>query len=270
MHRPTPTPRSCTTAPFLGETLVVIPALDEAASVAATVRRWLALGAARVRGVDNGSTDDTVVAARNAGAEVVAEPARGYGAAAWSGLQDWPADCRWVLFSSADGSDRLTADEMAAWQAAVDGGADLVLGDRASYPASRAQLKVLQRLGNGLTCAALRLGWGRRFADMASLRLVRREAMTAMRLTDRAFGWNVEMQVRALELGCQLVELPVGYHPRTAGESKISGSWRGALRAGPGILAMLARLLWWRLGVGRRSRADAAAQLHKEWAWRAG
>ncbi len=270
MHRPSRSPRSCTTAPFLGETLVVIPALDEAASVAATVRRWLALGASRVRVVDNGSADDTAIAARNAGAEVMIEPARGYGAAAWRGLQDWPADCRWVLFSSADGSDRLTADEATAWQAAVDGGADLVLGDRTVHPASRAQLKALQRLGNAVTCAALRLGWGRRFTDMASLRLVRHETMAAMRLQDRAFGWNVEMQVRALELGCQIVELPVGYHPRTAGGSKISGSWRGALRAGPGILAMLARLLWWRLGAGRRSRADAAAQMQNDRALRAG
>ncbi len=265
-----PVPSPCATAPFLGETLVVIPALDEAASVEATVRRWLALGAARVRVVDNGSTDDTAGAARKAGAEVMAEPVRGYGAAAWRGLQDWPEDCRWVLFSSADGSDRLTADEAAAWQAAVDAGADLVLGDRTSHPASRAQLKALQRLGNAVTCAALRLGWGRRFMDMASLRLVRRETMTAMRLADRAFGWNVEMQVRALELGCRIVELPVGYHPRTAGESKISGSWRGALRAGPGILAMIARLLLWRLGSGRRSRADAAARTQKEWTLRAG
>ena len=154
-------------------TVVVVPALNEAECVGETVRQWLALGVGRVRVVDNGSTDDTAGVARTAGAEVVAEPRRGYGAAAWRGLENWPAQHDWILFSSADGSDQLSSKELSAWQQAVEAGADLVLGDRVSPAASRRQLKPPQRLGNWLCCVVIAAGWGRRFRDMASLRLVR-------------------------------------------------------------------------------------------------
>ena len=126
---------------FLARTMVVIPALNEEGCVGDTVRRWLALGVSGVRVVDNGSADGTASAARVAGAEVLTEARRGYGAAAWRGLQDWPAGFEWVLFSSADGSDRLSPGEASAWRTAAEDGADLVIGDRVSLPASRAELK---------------------------------------------------------------------------------------------------------------------------------
>jgi glycosyltransferase involved in cell wall biosynthesis len=241
-------------ASMLRQTLVLIPALNESECVAETILRWRALGVARVRVVDNGCTDDTASLAAQAGAEIVVEPQRGYGAAVWRGLQNWPADCAWVLFSSADGSDRLSEPEASAWQRAVDDDADLILGDRTALPAARSHLKPTQRFGNWLCCSAIARGWGRRFRDMASMRLVRRSALERMQLRDRGFGWNVEMQVRALELGLRIVELPVNYFPRRAGESKISGSMPGTFRAGRGILVMLAYL--WRL---RRERATRLA-----------
>ena len=252
--------------PFLSETVIVIPALDESASIGPTIRRWRELGAGRVRVVDNGSTDDTAAQAASCGAEVLREGLRGYGAAAWRGLENWPGDFRWVIFSSADGSDRMTPAEARLWQAAVDDGADLVIGDRTATADSRRHLRPMQRLGNCVTSFALTVGWGRRFHDMGSLRLVGRRSLAAMRLTDRGFGWNVEMQVRAMELGCAIVELPVGYHPRSAGKSKISGNLVGTLRAGKGILSMLARMLWWRLNATRRIRDDAAMKAGAGWA----
>jgi len=236
-------------APFLGQTMVLIPALNEASCIAGTLQQWIDIGVARVRVVDNGSTDDTAHVAGRWGAEVLKEPRRGYGAAAWCGLQHWPSDMEWVLFSSADGSDRLSAEEARRWQEAVQDGADLIVGDRMTHPDSRAHLRFAQRLGNGITCRALQAGWGRRFRDMGSLRLVRHRALMELNLADRGFGWNVEMQVRAVQRGWNIVEIPVHYHPRTAGHSKISGSVTGTLRAGSAILGMLHHL--WRL---RRTR----------------
>lgn len=225
--------------------MVLIPALNEASCVGETVRSWLELGAGRVRVVDNGSIDETSRIASLAGAEVLVERCRGYGAAAWRGLQQWPADCVWVLFSSADGSDRLSVAELASWQAAVSNGADLVLGNRTYWQVSRRELKFIQRFGNGVSCRAIALGWGRSFKDMASLRLVRWSAIEQMRLQDRGFGWNVEMQVRAIELGLSIVELPVRYFPRLVGESKISGNLAGSFRAGIAILRTLGVLWRW-------------------------
>lgn len=250
-------------SPFLRETVVVIPALNEAAGVAATVERWLRLGVATVRVVDNGSTDATRPVAQRAGAEVLSEPRRGYGAAAWRGLQHWPTGMRWVLFSSADGSDRLLPEETLAWQRVVDGGALLVLGDRVTPCASRVHLKLAQRFGNWTTCQMIRLGWGRRFQDVGSLRLVHQASLRQLGLADRAFGWNVEMQIRAVERGWQIAELPVCYFPRSAGESKISGSLAGTIRAGYGIIRMLVWLCWLRRSA-YFDRAGATSCWHKK------
>lgn len=227
---------------FLRSTVVVIPALNEAPCVAATVHGWRERGAALVRVVDNGSTDDTAARAGCAGAEVLSEPRRGYGAAAWTGTTGLPAGIEWILFSSADGSDRLDEEAAAAFQAAIDRGADLVLGERTTRRGSRRRLTPTQRFGNALACRLIAVAWGRRFRDMASLRVIRRGAFERLALRDRGFGWNVEMQVRALEHGLRIGEVAVEFHPRRAGESKISGSVRGVVRAGWGILVTIAKL----------------------------
>ncbi|MCI0539853.1 MAG: hypothetical protein L0Z50_31985, partial [Verrucomicrobiales bacterium] len=88
------------------------------------------------------------------------------------------------------------------------------------------------------------LGWRKRFNDLGSLRLIRRSALEKLQLRDRSFGWNVEMQVRAIEHGLRVVEIAVRYYPRQAGCSKISGSLLGTLRAGWEILKMIGKL-WW-------------------------
>ena len=178
-------------ANVLARAVVVIPALNEAPCVAATVRYWRARGAALVRVVDNGSTDGTAMRALVAGAAVVREPQRGYGAAAWAGTRALPPRIEWIIFSSADGSDRLDAAEAEEFQRAIDGGADLVLGERVTLRESRRRLTPTQRFGNALCCALLALGWGRRFRDMASLRAIRWSAFERLQLADRGGGGRV-------------------------------------------------------------------------------
>lgn len=243
---------------FLARTLVVIPALNEAPCVAATVRYWLDRGVGLVRVADNGSTDATAAKARAAGAEVCPAPQRGYGAAAWAGTRDLPGGIDWILFSSADGSDRLDDEAAAAFQREIGGGAALVLGERVSRSASRRRLTPTQRFGNALCCALIALGWGRSFRDMASLRVIRRDTFDRLALRDRAFGWNVEMQVCALEQGVNIAEVPVEFFPRTAGESKISGTLPGIFGAGWGILAMVGRLYFRRAQRRREFNASAS------------
>lgn len=233
---------------------MLIPALNEETSIAPVIRHWLALGFARVRVVDNGSTDRTAEVARAAGAEVVSEPRRGYGQACWTGLREWPDETDWILFSSADGSDWLEADELPRWQRAIDSGVRIVLGDRTALEASRSELKPVQRFGNSLSSVLIQLGWGVRPRDMSSLRLVHRSAYDSMDLADRGFAWNVEMHVRAAELGLPVAEVPVLYRPRTGGVSKISGNLKGSCHAGAIILGTLWKLFWsrsHRLGLSR-------------------
>ena len=236
-------------------TLVLIPALDEAESIGPTIQRWQTLRVGRVRVVDNGSSDGTAKVAAGHGAEVLHEAKRGYGAAAWRGLQELPPTMEWVLFSSGDGSDRLTEKDLEAWEQCAAAGYDLIIGDRVTPAPSREHLKSIQSFGNSLCCHLIRLGWGRRFKDMGSLRLVRLSALDTLQLKDRSFGWNIEMQVRAIEHGLRIIELPVSYHPRTAGRSKISGSFLGTCRAGASILSMTARLWLTRRRTRRTGRA---------------
>jgi len=235
-------PPATAAANFLSHSAVIIPALNEAPCVAGTVAYWRSRGAGLVRVVDNGSADATAARAFAAGAGVLHEPRRGYGAAAWTGTLALPPHIEWIVFSSADGSDRLDDPERAAFQNAIDRGADFVLGERVSLPSSRDRLTITQRFGNALCCALIALGWGRRFRDMASLRAIRRGAFERLKLADRGFGWNVEMQVRAVEHGLWIAEVPVCFHPRVAGVSKISGNLSGIVRAGWGILAMVGNL----------------------------
>lgn len=214
----------------------VIPAFNEAAAIAPVVRGLLARGIGRVRVVDNGSTDDTAAVARAAGAEVTAEPRRGYGRACFTGAAD--LDAEWILFCDADGSDDL--DSIPRLLAAAPDH-DLVLGDRRATPAGRAAMTPVQNFGNWLATFLLRVMFGARFRDLGPMRLIRRSAYEALAMQDRGFGWTVEMQARAAQLGLRCVELPVPYHRRAAGESKISGTLGGSFRAGTIILATLGR-----------------------------
>lgn len=220
----------------------MIPALNEEECVAKTIRAWHSLGFPLIRVIDNGSTDATAAVARAHGAEVLAEPIRGYGAAAWRGLQNLPASIEWVLFSSADGSDTLDLSELVEWNRAALFGADFILGDRCSHPRSLKTLNPSQRWCTWIFRWCVRWGWNHEFRDVGSLRALRVAAFPQLQLKDRGFGWNIEMQIRAVECRWRMVELPVLFRPRIAGDSKISGNWRGTLRAAYGILKLLAQL----------------------------
>jgi hypothetical protein len=67
--------------------------------------------------------------------------------------------------------------------------------------------------------------------DIAPMRVCRRDALLALDLRDRRFGYPVELLQKATLAGWCLVEHDVGYHPRATGtRSKVSGSVRGTVR----------------------------------------
>jgi hypothetical protein len=61
-------------------------------------------------------------------------------------------------------------------------------------------------------------------------------------MREETYGWNLEMQMRAARAGLRILELPVDHRCRMGGESKVSGTIGGTLRAGTRILATLARV----------------------------
>ncbi|MEY3211167.1 MAG: hypothetical protein RIT28_1648 [Pseudomonadota bacterium] len=213
---------------------VLIPALNEEEALPLVLADLSPRALGRVVVVDNGSVDRTAEVAQAGGAEVVFEPKRGYGAACLAGLRHLSADPPDVLvFLDGDHSDDV-ADLPRLLAPLQAGAADLVIGDRTAR-AERGALMPQQRVGNVVATTLIRALTGLRTRDMGPFRAIRWPALMGLQMADPAFGWMVEMHMKAARAGLRVVELPVSYRPRR-GESKISGTVRGSVRAGVGML----------------------------------
>lgn len=202
---------------------VVLPCLDEALALPGVLAALPPGYRAIV--VDNGSTDGSPAVAAELGATVVHEPRRGYGAAVHSGLEHATADIVCVI--DADGS--LDPAELPALVRELSGGARLAVGRR--VPVSAGVWPWHARVGNAVLAALLRRR-GLPVSDIAPARAARRDDLLALGITDRAFGYPLELLVRAARAGWTVVELDVAYRPRAAGtHSKVSGTVRGTARA---------------------------------------
>ena len=211
---------------------VVIPARNEAAALPEVLAAILPQ-VAEVVVVDTASTDGTPEIARSRGALVVEEPRRGYGRACLAGIAALSPAVDTVLFMDADAADR--PEDLARLLAPIAAGeADLVIGAR-TMGVERGALTPQQVFGNALACRLIRLIWGVRYTDLGPFRAIRRDALARLSMRDETWGWTVEMQVRAARLGLRVREVPVGYR-RRIGQSKISGTLSGTVRAGVKIL----------------------------------
>jgi glycosyltransferase involved in cell wall biosynthesis len=189
---------------------------------------------------DNGSTDRTADVVRENGFDVVHEPRRGYGAACAAAIAAIRDECDVVAFLDADLADDPTRlPELVG--PILDQRADLVIGTRDAALREPGAMSAPQRFGNWLATRLIRLGWGHVYRDLGPFRAIRRTTLEAMNMRDRAFGWTVEMQVRALQMRLRIEQVPVPYR-RRIGKSKISGTVRGVVLAGYYILTTIARL----------------------------
>jgi glycosyltransferase involved in cell wall biosynthesis len=218
---------------------VVLPALDEAAALPAALASFPA-GTDLVV-VDNGSSDGTAAVAAAAGARVVTEPRRGFGAACWAGVQASP-DAEVVAFADADGS--FDGADLPAVAGPVLGGqADLVIGSRITGARQQGAMTAFAAASNRALGLACRLLFGVRLSDLGPFRAIRRDTLLGLGVRDRGHGWPLEMVGRAGRAGLRVVEVPVSYRPRAGGTSKVSGSVRGSLRAAAAMAAVTCRLL---------------------------
>ena len=204
---------------------VIIPVLDEAAALPALLASF-------PRGyrpvvVDNGSTDGSGDIARQCGATVVTEPERGFGSACWAGLcASDPADGV-VCFMDGDGS--LDPGDLPLVASPVlSGTVELMLGAR--IPTERGAWPVHARVANAVLAWELRRRTGHALHDVGPMRAARRDALLGLGLTDRRFGWPLEMVLRASAAGWRVGEVGVPYAART-GRSKVTGTVRGTARA---------------------------------------
>jgi glycosyltransferase involved in cell wall biosynthesis len=225
---------------------VVIPALNEERSIGLVISDLKAAARKAKRQLfivvcDNGSTDETAAVARKAGALVVHETQRGYGAACLKALAHLPPETEIIIFIDADYSD-FPGEFPLLVNPIAEGRADLVIGSRTVPGAERERgsLTIQQRFGNWLSTFLIRLLYGVHYTDLGPFRAISADALRSLGMHDRNFGWTVEMQIKAARLGLRSLEVPVSYR-RRIGVSKISGTIKGTVMAGLIILRTIFR-----------------------------
>ncbi|MCM2256223.1 MAG: glycosyltransferase family 2 protein [Vicinamibacteria bacterium] len=218
---------------------VIIPALDEEEAIGLVVRELPPVEAG-VFVVDNGSRDRTAEVARAAGATVLHEPRRGYGQACLTGIAAAAAAGAEVYaFVDGDHSDH-PAQLVDVLAPLLRDQADLVIGSRSLGRRAPGAHPWHAVLGTRLCCAFMNAALGTRATDLGPFRAITRGGYERLAMTDRAYGWTVEMQARARKRGLRVAEVAVDYRPRI-GRSKVSGTLSGSVRAGARILATIAR-----------------------------
>lgn len=214
--------------------LVVIPTYHEAENIGPLLRQLRnTVPHADLLVVDDASADGTAEVARQVNAdlgqiEVLGRPGKdGLGSAYRAGFETGLERGYEVLVSmDADFSHDPAA--LPALLAAVDGGADLVIGSRyipgghiPDWPLYR---RALSRYGNryasivlGLPIKDLTSGY-RAYRSQALRELYRQDIRT------NGYGALIEMGYRVARSGAKLDEVPISFMDRRLGKSKMSGS----------------------------------------------
>ena len=232
----------------LSEVAVVIPAFNEEDSLPLVLRDLPEVG--RVIVANNGSTDRSVEVAAAAGAVVVTEPRKGYGAACLAGLRELTRRIdsgepppKIVAFVDADYSDH--PDQLPELLAPIHAGeADFVLGSRLLGERDPGAMPPQSLYGNRLACWLMRVLFGARYTDLGPFRAIAYPELCRLEMQDTNFGWTVEMQIKAAKAGLRCMEIPVRYRKRI-GTSKISGTVKGTILAGNKILYTIAKYGFW-------------------------
>jgi glycosyltransferase involved in cell wall biosynthesis len=220
---------------------VIIPALNEAGAIGEVVKEVPRDLVSEILVVDNGSSDGTAEAARAAGARVIHEPMRGYGAACLAGaLAAQDADI--LVFLDGDRSDD-PAELPAILRPVQEGRADLSIGARVPDRAQAGAIPLQQRIGNRVVTRMIRLLFGLSLTDIGPFRAIRAETFRNLGMEHKTYGWPVEMIVKAARRGYRVVNVPVTCRKRI-GRSKVGGTLRGSLLAGYHLLSTTLRYAW--------------------------
>lgn len=218
---------------------VIIPAFNEQNSIGSVIH---AIPKDLVRDiivVDNNSSDETSINAKNAGATVLKEPRQGYGYACLKGIdyaknKEQKPDV--IVFLDADFSDY--PEEITLLLNEVENGADMVIGNRVKHKRNKGSMMPQQIFGNWLACWLMKLLYGYKYEDLGPFRAIKFDKLIAIDMKDQTYGWTVEMQLKALKHKFNIAQVEVSYRKRI-GKSKVSGTVKGSILAGYKIITTI-------------------------------
>ena len=193
------------------EIAVLVPCLNEQAAIARVITDFRkALPTAVIFVYDNGSTDDTVRVAREAGAVVRSEPLKGKGNAMRRMFADVEAD----VYVLVDGDDTYDAGAAPALvQKLLEESLDMVNGAR--IETSQEAYRLGHRFGNVLLSSLVAWFFGARFKDMLSgYRIMSRRFVKSFPALATGFEIETELTVHALQLRAPVMEVPTQYRER--------------------------------------------------------
>jgi len=214
---------------------VIIPAFNEEQSIGKVVADIPRDTVQNVIVVNNNSTDDTTAVAKKAGAIVLDEPRKGYGWACLKGIEHSESlKTDIVVFMDGDYSD--FPEEISNVIAPIlDKNMDMVIGSRVLGKREKGSLTPQQVFGNWLATKLIRLFYSAKFSDLGPFRAIKSDALKTLQMSDKTYGWTIEMQIKAAKHKMQFCEVPVNYRKRI-GVSKVSGTIKGTVLAGIKII----------------------------------
>lgn len=223
---------------------VIIPAFNEENSVGNVVNDIPKELVREIIVVNNNSTDDTAINAKNTGATVLTEPNMGYGNACLKGMA-YIADKQMkpdiIVFLDADYSD-YPEEMVDVLEPIINQNMEMVIGSRALGNLEKGSMTPQQVFGNWLATFLLKLFYGVRYTDLGPFRAIKYSGLLALEMKDKTYGWTVEMQVKAAKHKMKTCEVPVNYRVRI-GFSKVSGTVKGTIGAGYKIITTIFKYL---------------------------
>ncbi|NJB83097.1 glycosyltransferase family 2 protein [Wenyingzhuangia aestuarii] len=220
--------------------IVIIPAFNEEQSIANVVNDIPKNIVDTIIVVNNNSTDNTAKVATHAGANVLLESKMGYGYACLKGMeyiaqQNLHPDI--IVFLDGDYSDYPEQIPLVVAPILNDN-IDLVIGSRNNSQRAKNSMTPQQVFGNWLATSLMKLFFKANFTDLGPFRAIKYQKLLELNMTDKTYGWTVEMQLKAVKSNFNYTEVPVKYRERI-GVSKVSGTIKGTIFAGIKILSWI-------------------------------
>ncbi len=213
---------------------VVIPAFNEEASIGKVIAEIPDI-VEEIVVVSNNSTDNTISEAKKAGATVLEEQNKGYGWACLKGIEyAYQQNATIIAFLDGDYSD-YPEQLIEVLQPILENDMDMVIGSRALGNRKKGSMTFPQIFGNWLSTNLLKIFYKANFTDLGPFRAIKTEALKKLQMSDKTYGWTIEMQIKAAQNKLKFCEVPVDYKPRI-GTSKVSGTIKGAVLAGIKII----------------------------------